>query len=332
MQAIVLHRPRPIEERPLVLEEVPEPEPGLREIRLRVRACGVCHTDLHTVEGDLKLPKLPIIPGHQIVGEVDRLGRGAKRFRLGERVGVPWLNSACGECDFCRRGLENLCPDARFTGLHVDGGYAQYAVVPEEFAYPIPQGFPDHQAAPLLCAGVIGYRAFRLSEAKRGDHLGLYGFGASAHVTIQVARHLGCKVFVFTRGEEHRLLAEKLGATWVGEAQEEPPDKLDSAIIFAPAGWIVPEALRVLRPSGTVALAGIYMTPIPEMEYELIYGERTVRSVANMVRRDAEELLKLAVEIPIRTDVELFPLAAADEVLLRLKEGRIRGAAVLEVS
>ena len=315
----------------MALEEVPTPEPGPKEIRLRVRVCGVCHTDLHTVEGELRLPKLPVIPGHQIVGEVEKLGEGASRFKLGQRVGVPWLNRACGECEFCRRGLENLCLKAKFTGLHVDGGYAQYAVVHEEFAHPLPEGFPDQQAAPLLCAGIVGYRAFKLSGAKEGDRLGLYGFGASAHVVIQVARHLGCEVYVFTRSEEHKRLAKELGAAWVGEARDEPPARLDSAIIFAPAGWIVPEALRVLRPGGTLALAGIYMSPIPEMKYELLYEERTVRSVANMTREDAQEFLRLAAEIPIRTEVEPFPLSQANEVLQRLKQAKVRGAAVLEI-
>lgn len=298
---------------------------------MQVRACGVCHTDLHTIEGDLRLPQLPIIPGHQIVGEVDELGKGVARFKPGQQVGVPWLNSACGECDFCCRGQENLCEQARFTGLHVHGGYAQYAIVPEGFAYPLPEGFPDQQAAPLLCAGIVGYRALRLSEAREGERLGLYGFGASAHVVIQVAMHLGLEVYVFTRSEEHKKLAKELGASWVGEARDEPPSKLDSAVVFAPAGWIVPEALKVLRPGGTIALAGIHMTPIPEMKYELIYGERTLRSVANMTRQDARELLKLATEIPIKTEVELFPLAEANEVLLRLKRAEIRGAAVLEI-
>jgi len=250
---------------------------------------------------------------------------------LGQRVGVPWLNSACGECDFCRRGLENLCPNAKFTGLHVDGGYAQYAIVPEEFAYPLPEGFSDQQAAPLLCAGIVGYRAFKLSEATSGERLGLYGFGASAHVVIQVARHLGCEVYVFTRSEEHKRLAKELGAAWVGEAQDEPPKKIDRAIIFAPVGWIVPEALRVLQKGGTVALAGIHMTPIPEMEYELLYEERKLRSVAHMTREDAHDFLKLAAEIPIETEVETFPLAEANEVLLRLKDSKIRAAAVLEI-
>jgi propanol-preferring alcohol dehydrogenase len=331
MQAMVLRRPRPVEEKPLSLEEVKDPQPGSGEVRLRVRVCGVCHTDLHTVEGDLRLSKLPLIPGHQIVGEVEKLGEGVSRFGLGDRVGVPWLYSACGKCDFCRRGLENLCSFGRFTGLHVDGGYAQYAIVLEDFAYPIPEEFPDVQAAPLLCGGVIGYRALRLSEVQPGERLGLYGFGASAHVTIQVALHWGCEVYVFTRSEEHRRHALELGARWVGEAHDEPPEKIDSAIVFAPAGWIVPEALRVLRPGGTVALAGIHMTPLPEMNYELIYGERTLRSVAHMARRDAEELLKLAAEIPIRTEVESFPLSEANQVLLRLKESKIRGAAVLQI-
>lgn len=331
MQAMVLGQPKPVEQRPLSLAEVPDPQPGPGEVRLRVHVCGVCHTDLHAVEGDLDLPRLPLIPGHQIVGEADKIGEGAARFKLGQRLGVPWLHSACGECGFCRRGLENLCEDARFTGLHVDGGYAQYAIVPQDFAYPIPEGFPDAQAAPLLCGGVIGYRAFRLSEAKQGERLGLYGFGASAHVTIQVALHLGCEVYVFTRSEEHRRHALELGASWVGEAHGQPPEKIDSAIIFAPAGWIVPQALRVLRPGGTAALAGIHMTPIPEMNYELIYGERTLRSVANMARQDARELLELAAEIPIRTEVELFPLSEANQVLLRLKESKFRGAAVLQI-
>ncbi len=332
MKAMVLRRPRPIADRPLVLEEVPLPEPGPGEIRLRVRACGVCHTDLHTVEGDLKLPRLPLIPGHQIVGVVEKRGEGVERFKLGQRVGVPWLNWACGECEFCRKGLENLCPNAKFTGLHVDGGYAEYAIVPEAFAYPIPEGFSDSQAAPLLCAGIIGYRALRLSEAKARERLGLFGFGASAHVTIQVARHLGCEVYVFTRTKGHQELAQKLGAAWVGPPQDEPPRQLDGAIIFAPAGWLVPKALRALRPGGTLALAGIHMTPIPELSYELLYGERTVRSVANMTREDARELLELAEKIPIQTEVEVYPLAEANEVLLRLKEGRIRGAAVLDIA
>ncbi len=331
MKAMMLREARPIEEHPLEEVEVPEPTPGPGEIRIRVRACGVCHTDLHTVEGELNLPKLPVIPGHQIVGVVDQLGQNVSRFRLGDRVGVAWLHSSCGQCDFCQRGLENLCDQARFTGLHADGGYAQYTVVPADFAYPIPSGFPELQAAPLLCAGVIGYRSLRLSEIQPGGRLGLFGFGASAHVTIQVARHWGCEVFVFTRSEEHKQHARELGAAWVGEARDEPPALLDSAITFAPAGWIVLEALRVLRKGGTVAINAIHMSPIPEMKYSLIYGERTLRSVANMTRRDAEELLQLAAEIPIHTDVEVYPLAEANRVLQRLKDRQVRGAAVLEI-
>ncbi len=331
MKAMVLRKARPIEEKPLEAVEVPAPTPGPDEIRIKVQACGVCHTDLHTVEGELTLPRLPVIPGHQIVGVVDQLGANVTRFRLGDRVGVAWLYSSCGQCDFCQRGLENLCDQARFTGLHADGGYAQYTVVPAAFAYPIPPGFPDLQAAPLLCAGVIGYRSLRLSEIQPGERLGLYGFGASAHVTIQVARHWGCEVFVFTRSEEHRQLARELGAAWVGGARDEPPALLDSAITFAPAGWIVLEALRVLRKGGTVAINAIHMSPIPEMKYSLIYGERTLRSVANMARQDAEELLQLAAQIPIHTEVEVYPLAEANRVLQRLKDRQVRGAAVLEI-
>jgi len=329
MKAMILKAPRPVEENPLAAIELPPPEPGPDDIRIRVHVCGVCHTDLHTVEGELALPKLPLIPGHQIVGTVESMGANVTRFCVGDRVGVTWLYSACGECDFCRQGLENLCDNARFTGLHADGGYAQYAVVPAAFAYPIPAGFPDAQAAPLLCAGVIGYRSLRLCEIQPGQRLGLYGFGASAHVTIQVARHWGCEVYVFTRSEEHRRHARELGAVWVGGAEDDPPAEMDSSITFAPAGWIVPEALRVLRKGGTLAINAIHMSPIPEMKYSLIYGERTVRSVANCTRQDAEELLRLAAEIPIRTDVELYPLEEANRVLQRLKRAEVRGAAVL---
>jgi len=331
MKAMILREARPIEEHPLEAVEVPEPTPRPDEIRIKVRACGVCHTDLHTVEGELALLRLPVIPGHQIVGVVDQLGANVTRFRPGDRVGVAWLHSACGQCDFCRRGLENLCDQARFTGLHADGGYAQYTVVPAAFAYPIPPSFPDLQAAPLLCAGVIGYRSLRLSDIQPGGRLGLYGFGASAHVTIQVARHWGCEVFVFTRGEEHKQHSRELGATWVGDAKDDPPALLDSAITFAPAGWVVLEALRALRKGGTVAINAIHLSPIPEMNYSLIYGERTLRSVTNLTRQDAEELLQLAAHIPIHTDVEVYPLAEANRALRHLKDRQVRGAAVLEI-
>jgi propanol-preferring alcohol dehydrogenase len=332
VKAMVLREPRPVEENPLTYVDLPKPEPAPGQVRLRVRACGVCHTDLHLVEGEIALPKLPVVPGHQIVGQVDAVGTGVTRFHVGDRVGVPWLYSTCGRCDYCRRGLENLCDDARFTGQHVDGGFAEYIVVPAGFAYSIPIGFPDDQAAPLLCAGIIGYRSLRLSEIQPGGRLGLYGFGASAHVTIQVARHWGCEVYVFTRGAEHQRHALDLGAAWVGQAQDTPPAELDSAITFAPAGWLVPEALRVLRKGGTLAINAIHMSPIPEMPYDLIYGERTVRSVTNSTRQDAEELLRLAASIPIRTDVELYPLQQANAVLQRLKESEIKGAAVLQIA
>ena len=328
---MVLREPKPAEDNPLELVDLPAPEPAPGQVRLRVRACGVCHTDLHLVEGDIPMFKLPVVPGHQIIGRVEALGEGAGRFTVGDRVGVPWLYSTCGQCDYCQRGLENLCDQARFTGQHADGGFAETMVVPADFAYAIPMGFPDDQAAPLLCAGIIGYRSLRLSGIEPGGRLGLYGFGASAHVTIQVARHWGCEVYVFTRSAEHRRHALALGAVWVGQAQDTPPDELDSAITFAPAGWLVPEALRVLRKGGTLAINAIHMSPIPEMPYSLLYGERIVRSVANATRQDAEDLLRLAATIPITTDVELYPLEQANQVLQRLKRSEIQGAAVLHV-
>jgi propanol-preferring alcohol dehydrogenase len=313
---MVLKGPRPVEEEPLVMAEADEPVPGSGQVRIRVSACGICRTDLHIVEGELPSKKLPVIPGHQIVGTVDKLGRQVIRFRQGDRVGVAWLNWTCGKCEFCRKGLENLCEKARFTGYDVDGGYAEYAAVHEDFAYRIPEGLPDVEAAPLLCAGIIGFRALRLSNVQKGERLGLYGFGASAHIVIQIARHWGCQVFVFTRGEEHRNMARKLGADWTGRAEDTPPAKLHSAIIFAPAGRLVLSALRVLEKGGTLALAGIYMTPIPQMDYrEHLYYEKTVRSVANSTRKDAEDLLRLAGEIPIHTHVETFTLGEANRAL-----------------
>ena len=332
MRAMILREPRSVEENPLVSVDLAAPEPAPGQVRLRVRACGVCHTDLHLVEGEIPTPKLPVVPGHQIVGRVEALGEGVTRFVVGDRAGVPWLYSTCGQCDYCQRGLENLCDSARFTGQHVDGGFAEYMVVPADFAYSLPAGFPDDQAAPLLCAGIIGYRSLRLSEIEPGGRLGLYGFGASAHVTIQVARHWDCEVYVFTRSQEHQRHALELGAAWVGQAQDTPPAELDSAITFAPVGWLVPEVLRVLRKGGTLAINAIHLSPIPEMPYPLLYGERTIRSVANSTRQDAEELLHLAAEIPIHTDVELYPLDQANAVLQRLKRAEIQGAAVLHVA
>ncbi len=333
MKAMVVRRAAPAEDNPLEVTEVQAPEPGPGEVRIRVRACGVCRTDLHTVEGDIHPPRLPVVPGHQVVGTVEAVGRGVTRFVEGDRVGVPWLYSTCGACAFCARGAENLCEAGRFTGFSVDGGYAEAMVARADFTYPLPAGVPDLPAAPLLCAGVIGYRALRLSEIRPGGRLGLYGFGNSAHIAIQVARHWGCEVFVMTRGEEHRALARELGAAWVGAAEAAPPARLDGAVIFAPAGPLVLSALRALQKGGTLALAGIYMTPIPEIDYgTLLYHERTVRSVANSTRRDAEELLALAAAIPIHTQIQTFPLAEANRALQLLKQDRIRGAAVLQVA
>jgi len=331
MRAIVLRRPAPIGSAPLALADIPTPEPAPGQVRIRVRACGLCHTDLHVIEGELPLPKLPLIPGHQIVGTVDSLGPGTSRFAIGERVGVPWLYRTCGTCGYCRRGLENLCDNARFTGYHADGGYAQYVVVHEAYAYRLPPVLSDVETAPLLCAGVIGYRALRLSEAQSGGTLGLYGFGASAHIVIQIARHWGCRVSVFTRSAGHQALARTLGAEWVGRAEDPCPAPLDSAIIFAPAGGLVPLALKALRKGGTLALAGIHMSAIPQMDYSLLYGERTLRSVANSTRQDVEELLSLAPLAPLRTEVQTFPLDQANEALALLKAGRIQGAGVLTV-
>lgn len=326
-----LNQAQPVETNPLEPVELPAPTPGPREVRLRVRTCGVCRTDLHIVEGELELPTLPVIPGHQIVGVVERLGEQVTQFRDGDRVGVPWLHSTCGQCAFCRRGRENLCESARFTGYHADGGYAQYVIVSEDFAYPLPRGLTDTAVAPLLCAGVIGYRALRLSDVRPGERLGLFGFGGSAHIVIQIARYWDCDVYVFTRNEEHRRLAQELGAAWVGGVQDEPPSKIQSGIVFAPAGWIVLEALRVLEKGGTLSLAGIYMSPIPEMDYNLLYHERTIRSAANSTREDVRELLRLADEVPLRTEVEVFPLDAANEALQRLKRSEISGAGVLQI-
>jgi propanol-preferring alcohol dehydrogenase len=284
------------------------------------------------VEGELSLPKIPVVPGHQIVGIVDALGEGVARFRIGDRVGVPWLHQTCGECSYCRRGDENLCESARFTGLHVDGGYAEFSLAPADFAYPIPMVFSDAEASPLLCAGIIGYRALRLSEIQSGQRLGLYGFGASAHIAIQIARHWECEVYVFTRSESHRELALTLGAAWVGDARDDPGVRLQSSITFAPAGWIVPEALRVLDKGGTLAINAIHMSPIPQMPYDLIYYERTLRSVANSTRQDAEELLQIAAQIPIRTEVHAFPLREANRALQALKASQIDGAAALHIN
>ena len=332
MRAQLLERQAPAEERPLELREVPRPEPGPGQVLLRIAACGVCHTDLHIVEGDLPLHKRPLVPGHEIVGRVEAVGPGVAGVSPGERVGVAWLHHACGACRFCRSGRENLCEDALFTGWDVDGGFAEYTVAAADFVYPLPEGFPDERAAPLLCAGIVGYRALKLAIRGKGPgRLGLYGFGASAHIAIQIARHLGWEVYVFTRSPQNKALARELGAAWVGEAHDRPPAPLDAAVIYAPAGWIVPEALRSLDKGGRLSLAGIHMTPIPALPYRLLYHEREVVSVANATREDAREILRFAAEIPISTEVETFPLDAAGDALIRLKGRKVRGAAVLVI-
>lgn len=331
MLAYQFDKPNDISSNPLAPHELPVPEPASGQIRIKIDVCGVCHTDLHTVEGDLELPLLPLTPGHQVVGKVDKLGPKATLHQPGARVGVAWLYHTCGKCDYCLNGLENLCPKARFTGLHANGGYAEYMVVDEGFAYVLPDEFSDENVSLLLCAGIIGYRSLKLSEIKPGARLGLYGFGASAHIAIQVARHWDCEVYVFSRGEHHRKLAEELGASWTGTSDQNPPEKLDSAITFAPVGHLVPTALGHLRPGGTLAVNAVHLSPIPEFDYSLIYEERTLRSVANFARRDATEFLKTAAEIPIKTEVEVFELSKANQVLKKLKESKLKAAAALKI-
>ena len=332
MKAMVLSSPAPIDTEPLAYTELPVPEPGSGEILVRVLICGICHTDLHTVEGELPLVKRPIIPGHQIIGIVEKIGTKVKRFKVDDRVGMAWLHRTCGECVYCTSGRENLCANALFTGYHVDGGYAQYTKINEDFAYTIPDDFTDKEAAPLLCAGIIGFRALRLSEIRPGQRLALYGFGASAHIAIQVAVYWGCEVYVFTRSREHQELALALGAVWSGKPAETAPEKQDSAIIFAPAGEIVPFALAQLDKGGTCALAGIYMTPIPALDYDKhLYHERTLRSVTASTRQDGEELLAIAAVIPIKPATTEFPLIDANRALKLMKESRINGAGVLKI-
>jgi len=322
----------PIASRPLVAVERPLPEPGRGEVRLRVVACGCCRTDLHVVEGDLALPRLPIVPGHQVVGVVDALGDGCSVLAAGDRVGVAWLHHTCGQCEFCIRGEENLCAAADFTGWTVDGGYADAVTVPEAFAVRLPADLGDLEAAPLLCAGVIGYRALRRAEVAPGDRVALLGFGASAHLALQVLQHWGCEVVVMTRGERHRALARDLGASWVGAAAEAPPERCDRAVVFAPAGELVPVALAAVRAGGTVSLAGIHMSEIPAMPYELLWHERSLRSVANMTRADAQEFMDLAAVAGIRSEFETFPFEAANDALAAIKSDAVRGAAVLQIA
>jgi propanol-preferring alcohol dehydrogenase len=332
MRALTLKAPAPAESNPLTCEDIPIPEPGSDEILIRVAACGICRTDLHVVEGELE-PKLPhVIPGHQAVGRVVRGGAGARRFVPGARVGVPWLHRTDGTCEYCTRGRENLCPHAQFTGYTVPGGYAEYIVAPERFVYSIPESFTDTQAAPLLCAGIIGFRALRLANLQPGDTLAIYGFGAAGHVAIQVALHWKIRVVVSTREEKHRKLARELGAEWVGGAYDAPPMALNAAIIFAPAGELVPAALQALKPAGTLVLGGIHMSPIPSLPYDLLYHERVIRSVANNTREDGIDFLRVAAEIPIHTEIQTFPLEQANAALQALKHDGIRGAGVLTVA
>ena len=336
MKAWLLHKQAPVAERPLTITEIITPVPGDDELLVRVQTCGICRTDIHVIEGDLPVRRSPLIPGHQIVGRVTARGKRVKDFAVGDRVGVAWLNHTCGACEFCCSRRENLCEQPQFTGWTVDGGYAEYAVAPASFTYHIPENFEAAQAAPLLCAGIIGYRCLRLTGITEsewsGARLGLYGFGAAGHISIQLARARGSEVYVCTRDRErHQALAHELGATWVGDASDEPPVKLDASIIFAPAGELVPVALKAIRKGGTVVLGGIHMSIIPAFDYSLIYGERVVRSVANNTRVDGREFLAEAARIPVRTHVETFNFDQANEALIALKNDAIRGAGVLVI-
>ncbi len=354
MKAMLLKQIAAIDTSPLQLVDLPMPEPGPGEIRIKVRCCAICRTDLHVIEGDLPRQKLPIVPGHQIVGVVDKIGprekgtglicrngpKGASHklapspfpFKVGQRVGIAWLRHTCGKCDFCKTDQENLCASARFTGYHANGGYAEYAVAPEAFCYGIPPAFSDVEAAPLLCAGIIGYRALKRANLPSGGKLGIYGFGSSAHVVMQIAKHRDCEVYVVTRGEKHRQLARQMGASWVGEDARQMPVKVHSAIIFAPAGDLVPPALEALEKGGTLALAGIYMTSIPPLDYEKhLFYERDVHSVTCNTRTDGRELLAEAAAIPIRPHTVVYPLAHANRALMDLKNDRLSGTGVLSI-
>ena len=332
MKANVLNKPALIENNPLDFVEIPVPEPGPDELLVKISACGVCHTDLHVVEGELPHAKSPVIPGHEIVGTIAAVGTNVQEQSIGDRVGIFWLHDADETCDYCKMGLENLCPNAHWTGYTANGGYAEYIAIPADFVVSIPDAFDDVQAAPLLCAGVVGYRSLRLADLQPGEKLGIYGFGASGHLMIQVANHWNCDVYVFTRSEEHQQYARELGAVWVGDAQDEPPHELDRSIIFAPAGWIVPLALGHLRKAGTLCINAIHMSNISEMPYKLLWEERTIRSVANVTRKDAQEFLQVAAEIPIKVDIESFHFSEANEVLNKVKASKINGAAVLTMA
>jgi propanol-preferring alcohol dehydrogenase len=329
VKAMRLNRPAPIEERPLELVDVEKPQPSAGQLLVRVRACGVCRTDLHTVEGEITPPKYPIIIGHQIVGVVESAADDVEGWEPGDRVGIPWLHRACGKCLYCQSGSENLCELAEFTGFDVDGGYAEWTLSEARYSLPLPESLEDAMIAPLLCAGIIGYRSLRKSDLQPGEKLGLVGFGASAHLAIQVAIHWGCEVYVFTRSEGHRRLASELGAAWVGGIEDQISEELDRAVLFAPVGNLVPLILEKLRPGGTLAINAIYMSPIPEMDYDLIYDERTLRSVANATYQDGVEFMQLADEIPFEISIQKYALRDANQALLDLKQSRINGAGVL---
>ena len=332
MRAMVLDKPGPIETSPLVERDIPTPDPGPGEILVRVDVCGVCRTDLHVVEGELPPHKQPVIPGHMTVGAAEKLGPGASRFGIGDQVGVAWLHATDGTCEYCRRGSENLCVSPTFTGYDVDGGYAEYALAREDFAYALPAEADPMMIAPLLCAGIIGYRALKRSEVKPGQRLGLYGFGASAHIVIQVALHWGCEIYVSSRDAKHQKLARDLGAHWVGSDKDAPPEKLNAAILFAPVGHLVPGIMESLDRGGTCAIAGIYLTDIPTLNYDRhLFQERTLRSVTANTREDGRELMQLAVEVPLRPHTQEFALSQANDALRRLKHDEITGAAVLRV-
>jgi propanol-preferring alcohol dehydrogenase len=329
MRAMVLEQPS----QPLNFMEVPVPEPQPKQVLIQVNTCGVCRTDLHVVDGELPHPKLPLILGHEIVGTVVEIGSAVRRFQVGDRIGVPWLGFTDGTCSYCRKGMENLCDNPRFTGYTLDGGYAEYTVADEGYSFAIPESYSDAEAAPLLCAGLIGYRSYRMA-APAGEHLGIYGFGAAAHITIQVAVHQGKKVYAFTRpgDTETQEFARRLGAVWAGSSDELPPEQLDAAIIFAPVGSLIPAALRASAKGGVVVSGGIHMSDIPSFPYDILWGERVVRSVANLTRADGEEFFKIAPQVPVKTEVQTFPLKQANEALNRLRHGQIHGAAVLVVS
>ena len=330
MKSIRLFKQGSLDQADLRFEDIPIPEPKDYEIRIKIEACSVCHTDLHIIEGDLPLKKQPIIPGHEIIGIIDKVGPNITLHNPGDRVGVAWLNNTCGNCKFCKQGLENLCPNAQFTGYDKDGGYAEYVIVPESFAYLIPKNFSSEKAAPLMCAGVIGYRSLKLSNLKKGQVLGLFGFGASAHIVIQLAKYMDCEVFAFTRSKNHQEHALELGATWTGSANDQPPQKVDAGITFAPSGALILDALKVLEKGGTLAINAIHLSDIPPIKWDYLWYERQIRSIANVTRQDAKEFLELSGKIPIKTTVKNYPYQNVKQALIDMKESKINGAPVLK--